>query len=62
MYGNASLVIHWNKGLEELTIETKRGELNYHSIPQAPTKEVYKLRKTRNNREIDNNNKIMIIK
>ena len=68
MYGNASLVIHWNEGLEGLTIETtKIIELNYHSIPQAPTKEVYKLRKIRNSKEIDNNNinndnKIMIIR
>ena len=63
MYGNASLEIHWNEGLEGLTIETKIIALNYHSIPQAPTKRVYKLRKTRNNKEIDNNdNKIMIIR
>ena len=41
MYGNASLVIHWNERLEELTIETKIIELNYNSIPQALTKEVY---------------------
>ena len=39
MHGNASLAIHWNEGLEELTIETNTViELNYHSIPQAPTR------------------------
>ena len=41
MYENASLAIHWTEGLEELTIETKRIAVNYHSILQTPTKEVF---------------------